>query len=72
MVLRISLITFIVLCAVVASALCAGQWRWNSATSEFKTRLDATARPARVPIYSEKDMEGLPVPMAVTYDFARP
>jgi hypothetical protein len=62
--LRISLITLIALGAVVASALWAGQWRWHGATSAFKARLDATAKPARVPVYSEKQLAGLPVPVA--------
>lgn len=62
--LRTSLITLIALGAVVASALWAGQRRWNGATSEFKARLGATAKPARVPVYSEQELDGLPVPVA--------
>jgi hypothetical protein len=64
MLIRILLLTFVALCAIVALTLWAGQWRWNGATSEFKARLGATVKPARVPVYSEKELEGLPVPVA--------
>jgi hypothetical protein len=64
MLLRISFITVITICAIIASALWAGQWRWNSATSQFKAHLDATVKPNRISFYSEKELDDLPVPVA--------
>lgn len=57
-------ITLIAFCAVLASALWAGQRRWNGATSAFRASLFATVRPTRVPVYSAKELDGLPPPVA--------
>jgi hypothetical protein len=64
MLIRIFLLTFVALCVIVALALWAGRRRWNGATSEFNASLRATSKPARMPVYSEKELEGLPVPVA--------
>ncbi len=64
MLLRIFIITLIALGIVVASALWAGQRRWDGATAEFMARLDTTIKPARVPVYSKQELDGLPPPVA--------
>jgi hypothetical protein len=60
----IALIAFITLCAVAALVLWAGRQRWHAATSGFEARLAAALKPARVPIYSEEELDGLPAPVA--------
>jgi hypothetical protein len=64
MLLRVSLITLIMLCAVVALALWAGQRRWNGASLGFKAHLGTTAKSARLLVYSDRELDGLPVPVA--------
>jgi hypothetical protein len=64
MLVRILFLTFVALCVIVALTLWAGQRRWNGATLEFNASLRATSKPACTPVYSEKELEALPAPVA--------
>jgi hypothetical protein len=46
------------------AALALAGLRWKTATDAMRTRLRAGARPAAVAVYSERELEGLPAPVA--------
>ncbi|MDP2268948.1 MAG: hypothetical protein Q8K46_07235, partial [Deltaproteobacteria bacterium] len=64
MLMRGFLLTLLSLCVIVAVALWAGPRFWNGATSELTARLAASSQPTLASVYSDRELEGLPAPVA--------
>lgn len=57
------LLGILILAAMIAVALAYGSWRWQCATKEMHTRLEASRLPIGSKTYGSVELDGLPAPV---------
>ena len=62
--LRVIVVVLVLLALGIGAALTFGAWRWRAATDSLIARLDGSRQPLASATFDEKELEGLPGPVA--------